>query len=215
VMQEKDDVSSEALDVIQSTVKETYERFKSGFDAWGVTLQKNCEAMCQEVESNSVAGLATVEKALKVMGSLVEAIVREGREYVRAERESALQANVATENTVKAEVARLRQQNEALTRLLENERAQSERAKDQLIQRVSGLLGEFTKERDKKLTDTVSVLQDNNAKAEEGIRSFGNQHAEVTAVMGKRGEKIDAVLEKRGGEGKRTRDGALKVGHCS
>ena len=211
VMQEKDGVSDEVLGVIQSTLKDTCVRLKASSDAWGESLQKSCAAICKDVESSSVSGFVAVEKALKAMGSLVETIEREAQEYVHSEHKSILQANNLADDTVNTEITRLRQQNEMLTRLLENERTQSERAKDELIQRVSGLLGEFTKERDRKLTEVVSALQRSNAGAEEGMQAFGNKHADLLVAMGKRGEKVGAILDKRSGEGKRTRDGALKV----
>jgi kinesin family protein 11 len=147
------------------------------------------------------------------MGSLVETIVREAQECLRAEQNSITQAGILADNMVNTEITRLRQQNETLSHLLESERLQSERAKDQLIQRISGLLVEFTKERDKNLTDAVVSLQTSNGKAEEDVKILAAGHAELSTSMSKRCEGTGTSLNKRSGEAKRTRDGTLKVRH--
>jgi kinesin family protein 11 len=154
-----------------------------------------------------------MEKTLKAMSSLVETIVREAQEYLHAEQNSITQADTLADNMVNTEITRLRQQNETLSRLLESERSQSERAKDQLIERISGLLAEFTKERDRSLTDAVVSLQKSNGKAEEDVKILSAGHAELSASMIKRCKITGTSLNKRSGEAKRTRDGTLKVCH--
>jgi kinesin family protein 11 len=211
VIQAKDGADSEALGVVQSVLKETHETFKSGFGAWGESSRKSCEGMCKEAELAGVGGFTAVEKALKAMGSLVESIVREAREYVHAERESVVEAKTLADSTANCEIEWLRQQNEALTRMLDNEKVKAEKGKDELIRRVSGLVNDFTRERERGLTEAVEVVQGGNGKAVEGLTVFVGKHAEVMEEMGRTGEKVRVSLEKRGGEGKRTRDGALKV----
>ena len=212
-MQEKEDVSSAAIGTVESTLKDISDRLKNGLETWGLDLRKGCEDICREAESGTLSGIASMEKALKVLGSLVETIACEARDYVRAEQKSIAQADLLVNKMANTEITRLRQQNEMLSRLLENERLQGERAKDELIQRISGLLVEFTKERDRNLTDAVVALQESNGAAEEETKTLSARHAEITAAMSRRGENIGTSLNKRNGEAKRTRDGTLKVGH--
>jgi kinesin family protein 11 len=156
-----------------------------------------------------------VENALKAMGSLVNTIIRDAREYVDSERESVLQAKALASTAANAEVSRLREQNAHLTKLLESEKIKAEKAKDELIQRVSGLLGEFTSARDRSLREVVSQVQAGNAKAETQMLQFGTKHGEVMDGMVARGRDSTVSMERRGTEGKRTRDGALKVSSSS
>lgn len=145
------------------------------------------------------------------MGSLVDTIVHDAREYVTSERESVLQAKALASTAANTEIARLREQNTLLTKLLESEKVKAERAKDELIQRVSGLLGEFTSARDRSLREVVSSVQADNTKAEAEMLQFGTKHGEAMDGLVKRGDESGVTMERRGTEGKRTRDGALKV----
>jgi len=212
-MQEKEDVSSAAIGSVETTLQDISDRLKNGLETWGLGLRKGCEDICKEAESGTLSGIASMEKALKALGSLVETIACDAQDYVRAEQKSIAQADLLANKMVNTEITRLRQQNEMLSRLLENERLQSERAKDELIQRISGLLAEFTKERDRNLTDAVVALQESNGAAEEEVKMLSAGHAEITAAMSRRGENTGTSLNKRNGEAKRTRDGTLKVGH--
>jgi kinesin family protein 11 len=110
---------------------------------------------------------SNIKNSLKAAGSLVEVMVREAQTYIENESKSVLQANAITESTVNNEVTRLRQQNEILARLLETERARRKTAKDELIQRVSNLLGDFTQERDTALMESIAAIQGSNVKGGE------------------------------------------------
>jgi kinesin family protein 11 len=145
------------------------------------------------------------------MGGLVENVVREARSFVEAERDSVVEAKMLASNAAAAEMSRLRNQNELLTRMLEDEKLRGEKAKDELLQRVSGLLGEFTKERDRGLWDAAGILQDRNVKAEEGMKLFERKHGEIVEAMAAKGKEVARGVEEQGGFAKRTRDGGLKV----
>lgn len=115
------------------------------------------------------------------------------------------------ETTSKAEIIRLQQQNALLNKLLESEKVKAERAKDELLQRISGLLGSFTLERDRSLREAFAEMTESNAAAEVGMEKLGKEQAQrVDAVLGK-GAEWSASLTKRSGEGKRLRDGGFKV----
>jgi kinesin family protein 11 len=174
-------------------------------------LKKICEVRWREVETSGATKFTTVEKALKAMGSLIETIVCESREYVNVERESVLQAKALANAIANSEMLRLRQQNEILTRLLESERIKADRAKDELIQRVSGLLGDFTRDRDKGLREAVGVMQQSNEEAREEMKVFDEKHGGAVVEMARRSVEVGGVLESRSAEGKRTRDGAVKT----
>jgi kinesin family protein 11 len=156
-----------------------------------------------------------VESALKAIGSLIETLVRNAREYVDSERESVLQAKALANTAANTEIDRLQEQNVVLTKLLESENLKAEKAKDELIQRVSGLLGEFTSARDRSLREAVSGVQASNAKAEEEMQQFGTKHGEMMDGMVAKAGELAVSMERKGTEGKRTRDGALKVSSSS
>jgi kinesin family protein 11 len=155
--------------------------------------------------------LFQVENALKAMGALVDTIVRDAQEFTESGHESIIQAKALAETAANTEIARLREQNILLTKLLESEKLRAKKAKDELIQRVSGLLGEFTSARDRSLREAVSHVQAENGKAEEEMLLFDTKHGEIMEGMVTRGGESAISLDRRGVEGKRNRDGSLKV----
>lgn len=95
--------------------------------------------------------------------------------------------------------------------MLESEKVKADKAKDDLIQRVSVLLGEFTSARDQSLRAAVAHVQADNEKAEESMLHFDAGHTELIDGVVARGAKSLTSFSKGGSDGKRTRDGALKV----
>lgn len=131
--------------------------------------------------------------------------------FVESERKLALGVKTATEEAVSSELARLRSQNALLTSLLDGERLKLERARDELLQRVAGLFGDFTAERERGMRDAFGKLERSNQAAEPDLTTFGEeQRARVDEAVGK-GKQWSANLERQSSELKRTRDAALKV----
>ncbi|KAJ7343439.1 kinesin 2 [Mycena albidolilacea] len=207
----KDTAEAEALAVVQNALQETHNSFRVGFAAWSGTLKRSCETTCSQANEAGLEAFAAVEKSLKAMGSVVENVVREACSFVEAERDAVGETKALAADTAAAEITRLRSQNEHLTRMLEEERLRGEKAKDELLQRVSGLLGDFTKERDRGLREAVGIVQAANVKAEEGMRVFERKHGDIAEVIEAKGKEVARSVEKRGGEAKRMRDGALKT----
>ncbi|KAJ7798367.1 P-loop containing nucleoside triphosphate hydrolase protein [Mycena olivaceomarginata] len=210
VVHAKDTAEAEALALVQNALRETHESVHVGFAAWTDTLKKCCATTCGQANEAGLEGFVAVEQALKAMGAMVENVEREARAFVEMERESVGEAKVLAANTAAAEMTRLRNQNEMLTRMLEEERLRGEKAKDELRQRVSGLLGEFTKERDRGLREAVASVQAANFKAVEGMKAFEGKHSEIAEGMKAKGKEVARGVERWGGDAKRMRDGALK-----
>ena len=154
-----------------------------------------------------------VEKAFKSLGTITETILQEAQEYITSEQKSLQEAKTLAENTSKAEVSRLQQQNALLTRLLESEKLKAERAKDELLNRISGLLGNFTIERDRSLREAFAEMSESNAAAESDMLKLGREQGQRMESLIGQGNEWSATLDRRAGENKRTRDGGLKV--CS
>lgn len=131
--------------------------------------------------------------------------------HIQQERQLLLEAKALSDGATSAEISRLQEQNALLVRLLESERVKSEKAKDQLISRISGLLGAFTAERDRSLRDAFEEMHDRNVIGESEMEKCGNENGERLVNVIRAGEDWGSSLARRGGEGKRLRDGAFKV----
>lgn len=145
------------------------------------------------------------------MSSLIESIIREAQDHIETECKAAEEAQLLASTASNEEIRRLQEQNAYLVRLLETEKVKSERAKDDLIKRISGLLGEFVNERDRSLREAVSDISEGNERGEERMVQFGEDHGKKLEGIVARGQEWGPVLSKKGGEGKRLRDGGLKV----
>jgi len=145
------------------------------------------------------------------MGTLVDSIATQAIDFVKAEGESTLQAKSLVDDMSRAEIAHLQAQNVLLVQLVEAEKVKSSKANDELVQRISSLLGELTASRDQELREAFGAVAKANIKHEEEFSKFGQRHERLMSEVAARGSDTVTSMERRGKEGKRTRDGALKV----
>lgn len=211
IINTKDDASAEAFTVMQNAVKESQETMKSSFSAWSDTLRTTSQMMCKELCAANQSNFASLENALKAMGALVDTAVNQAIDFAKADGELMAQANSLVDDMTRAEITRLEEQNTLLVQLAEAEKARSAKASDVLVQRISGLLGEFIASRDRELREACGVIVNANAKHEEEFSEFGQRHEQLTNEVAVRGSEAITSFERRGTEGKRTRDGALKT----
>ncbi|KAH9951942.1 P-loop containing nucleoside triphosphate hydrolase protein [Amylocystis lapponica] len=207
----KDEISKDAMAVIQSAIEESQEGLKASFTSWTGELRQQCESTCKEAEASSIVSCTNVEKAFKALGTVAETILREAQEHITTERKSLQETKTMGDATTNAEILRLQQQNALLTRLLESEKQKVDRARDDLMKRISGLLGDFTADRDRSLREAFSEMSQSNAAAQEEMVQLGKAQGERLETVISRGREWSVDLERRGVEGKRTRDGGFKA----
>jgi kinesin family protein 11 len=128
-----------------------------------------------------------------------------------AERERNAEAKSMAENQAEEQIRRLKDQNAQLTRLLQHEKLKSERMKNELVERVSGLLNEYVADRDKSLEETVVAIKEKNSQAEGMLNGFTDEYSRKVDDVMKRNQELCTLIEKKGDQCKRLRDGAVKV----
>lgn len=210
-IQSSDASEAEALGIARKVLGETHQTFKTSFGAWSEHFKRTSEELSKGVKMAGMDVLGAVEAELKTMGSLIDIVIREARDHIDADLETVRAAKTLTSENCKNEVARLRQQNETLAALLESERLKVDNAKDELVRRLSVFLGNFTVERDRTLREALGAIQGANHKREGETEVFAEQHGKLMEQIQEDGTEVNGQLQKRSGEGKRTRDGAFKV----
>lgn len=145
------------------------------------------------------------------MGSLIDTAVDEVLLFVKAEGESTLQVKAIIDEMSRAEISRLQAQNALLSRALEAEKIKSEEAKEELVQRIAGLLGDFVAARHQELSETFGTVVKGNVRVEEELGKFGQRHERLVDHANSRGAELSASFARKGAESKRLRDGAMKV----
>lgn len=142
---------------------------------------------------------------------LTEAIKQEALDFIATERKTLQETKALADNTTNTEILRLKAQNSLLTRLLETERIQAKRSADVLLERIAGLLGDFTTERDRSLRGTFSEMAESNNAAEREMQQLGQKQGQQLDAAVARGSTWSQHLTKRGIEGKRLRDEGIEV----
>jgi len=160
---------------------------------------------------NHSTDMTQLENALKAMGTVLDSTVTQAIDFLKAEEESTLQAKILVDDMSRAEITHLQEQNALLVQILEAEKVKSASEKDRLVQRISNLLGDFVASRDHQLQAAFGAVADANAKNEEEFSKFGQRHELLMNEAVLRGSEAVTSFECIGTEGKRTRDGALKV----
>ena len=152
-----------------------------------------------------------VEKAFQELGALTEAIKQEALDFIATERKTLQEAKALADNTTNTEILRLKQQNALLTRLLETERIEAKRSADALLERIAGLLEDYTSERDRSLRGTFSEMTESNTAAGHEMQQLGQKQGQQLDAAVARGSTWSQHLTKRGVEGKRLRDEGIEV----
>ncbi|KAG1853753.1 P-loop containing nucleoside triphosphate hydrolase protein [Suillus subalutaceus] len=211
IINAKDDVSAEAIATMQNAVKESQETMKSSFSAWSDSLRTTSQMMYNEVYIANQSNFASLENALKAMGTLVDSAVNQAIDFAKADGELFLQSKSLVDDMSRVKNTHLQAQNALFVQLVEAEKVKSAKANDVLVQRISSLLGEFVASRDRDLREAFGTVVDANATHEEEFSEFGQRHEQLMNEAVVRGSEAITSFERRGTEGKRTRDGALKT----
>lgn len=145
------------------------------------------------------------------MGSLIDTAVDDALLFVKVEGESTLQAKAIADEMSRAEISHLQAQNALLSQMLEAENTKAEKAKQELVQHMSSLLDDFVAARHQELSEAFGAVVKGNARAEEELGKFGQRHERLVDHANCRGTEFCASFARKGAEGKRLRDGAIKV----
>ncbi|KAI0256720.1 hypothetical protein BJV78DRAFT_303837 [Lactifluus subvellereus] len=82
--------------------------------------------------------------------------------------------------------------------------------KNDLVDRVSGLLNEFVAERDKSLEEAFTRIKQENGQVESTLNCFTEEYSRKVDDVMMRNQELGNSLEKKGEQCKRLRDGAFK-----
>lgn len=187
--------------------------FKSNVSTWSEELTSTCALRCKELNDAGIKQISLLTQSMATLHSLVDSICREVRDYLKSEQESLTQSHEVTKKLTSEETSHLRQQNEILANMLVEERRNSDKAKSELLQRFSGLLGEFLQKRDESLKESIGNLQHNNKEAEDLLASTSRRHLQVHNDIIQQNDEISGRLVDMETQGTDTRKDAAQVSH--
>ena len=210
-VQNHDRAESKVLQAMQSTVQETIASLQTESVAWNEKWRETSQRQRQTIEDLSNEGFTSLENALKAMTSLTEGILKEALHFIDTEQRLMHKARSLAENVNDTEIHRLKRQNQVLVQLLDDEKQKSQKAQDDLLQRISSMLGDYVNERDRSLRQAVGLVQNENQEAIDTLSTFAANHDQIMTSNQEKALDVDSTLREKGQEHKRNREVAAKV----
>jgi kinesin family protein 11 len=170
-----------------------------------------CKTLCDKVASASSQQVTALREAILTLYSLLDTAVLDVQEFLKEERQALRAMKDLAETSTHENVSHLKQQNEILAQMLVNERKDAETAKSDLIQRVSGLLGEFMQKRDESLRGSVESLQNSNVEAKALLISTLGRQVDIHQNAMQRNTNLDSGLGRSGAKAEEAREDAADV----
>ncbi|KAJ3883487.1 kinesin 2 [Lentinula edodes] len=206
-----DGAEDEAIASLEMMLNDTYETFNTGFASWSESLRKTCQQTHEELDHASSQTLSEAHMAVKSIHTTLEYVLQETAKFFESEQVVLTKASAIVQQSTDGEVERLREQNRTLMALVEKQKADANKAKEDLLQKVSGLLVNFVNEQDRGLRDAAASIRDANIASENGMRSLHQQHEQVIDSLDQSRAPLIALSEKSRSDAKRMRDGSVKT----
>ena len=210
-MRSHDSVETQALESLRKVVESTQHTFQTGFKQWAEKMTATNEQTYVQLDQTLARAFTEFDRTTKGLHSLLESVIASASKFADSEHQSILVAQKLVDDATQAENSRLRQQNENLLHMLELQRAEGTQAKDSLIQRISGLLGEFMEARDHDLRKLVNPVAADNESAIGYMDGLSEQHRAVTSQIKKEGVALNRGLDKGRAQSKVMADELNKV----
>lgn len=207
----KDSAEGDAIRNIQHSLTHANETFKTHMDGATEEFHRNCEDICGEVQAKGMACFSQLEMTVQTLGTLFDTVVHEAQEYVSAERTNVSELTDLTNLTIKAECSRLQKQNAMLGQMLKKEQAQTQQAKEELVQHFSSMLSDFISKRQTITQSIVSKAIEGNGATSEAMEAFGTGTHAVITSMDRRGNSVGGSLRSLAAEGQQVRSGTFKT----
>lgn len=210
-----DEAEDELFQNLQQSLEHAHSEFEEHLTSWSEGVKEQVRKTCGEATSVVTRHTSDIGKAVDSLQAALESISRQAKTFVEEQRQFVTEIKEYANSQAQAEIARLKKQNQLLNQLVVNERNKANAAKDDLMQRVTGLLDGFLQDRDESLKTAARGLQRENdglAKATEGKYAT---HGKTYDTAETRVHAFDDVLEQNVRENKRKRDVISQVRRLS
>ncbi|KAJ3715608.1 hypothetical protein DFJ43DRAFT_1100836, partial [Lentinula guzmanii] len=194
----------DAITSLETILNDTYDIFSTGFSLC-------CQQTHEELDRTSSQTLSEAHTAVKTIHTTLEHVLQETAKFFEREQDALNKTTAVVQQATDNEVERLRAQNRALQALVEKQKVDANKAKDDLLQKVSGLLVNFVNEQDRGLRDAAASLQEGNGAAEAGMQSLQQQYGQMVGSLEQSRTSLIAFSDQSRSETKRMRDGSVKT----
>jgi len=192
-------IEENSIAVLKHQIETTGEAFNTEISSWGNELAATCSRLCDDSATTNVEQISLLEESFTTLSSFIEKISQKIQVYLNTELTALDKIQALARNLVATEISSLQRQNEILARMLVEERKNGEKAKNDLLQRVSGLLGDFMQKRDDSLKESIGNLQRSNKEVEDLLNSTYVQQVSAHDDMVSRTRKAGLYLDEING----------------
>lgn len=210
-IQSCDILEEKAITTLQREFQAAHKSFKEETSSWGASLETTCKTLCDKAAGASTQQVTALQEMILALYSLVDTTVSDVQAFLKEERHTLRTMKDLTDTSAHEKASHLKQQNEILAQMLINERKDAEKAKSDLIQRISDLLGEFMQKRDESLRESVENLRNGNAEVEALLASTFGRHANIHQDAMRRNTCLESELGRSSAQAKEARDNATNV----
>ncbi|KAG7092477.1 hypothetical protein E1B28_008829 [Marasmius oreades] len=187
---------AQALEGFRKVLGKTCDALQTGSKQWEESMTARNEEIHHQLESALLDISSEFANSIKVLHALLESILSSTSTFVDSQRESILTVHATANDAAQAEIVRLRKQNQELLQVLEQQKVENAKAKDNLIQRISGLLGDYVEARDQDLRAALLPMRYVNEVAIDSMGSFSERHQMIIDGMQGEGTALNQHLEK-------------------
>ncbi|KAJ2931380.1 hypothetical protein H1R20_g5745, partial [Candolleomyces eurysporus] len=201
-----DEAEDKLFDGLQEELESAHSAFEEELANWGEGVKETVQRSCREASATVTQQNADIGKAVDSLQAALDNIVRQAKNFVQEQRQLLAEMKEYSDSQAASEIARLKKQNQMLNQMVANERNRANAAKDDLVQRVTGLLDTFLQERDESLKSAAKEFQRENDSLANVTKAETAKHAKTCDAAGARIEAFDGTLQQGVRENKRKRE---------
>ncbi|GJJ12126.1 hypothetical protein Clacol_006367 [Clathrus columnatus] len=161
-----ENMTDDAVTSLRTTLETASDRMNVSFSTWCTDLTAQLVSLYGEFRSSGLKITEGMNESVEALTRVFNSIISETKKHSQEEIELTMDLRRLVAENGNAEIQRLKSQNKILSRLLQSERTKAERARNDLVQRISTLLGEFVDDRDRDLREVVSEVQNSTSQSE-------------------------------------------------
>lgn len=206
-----DEEEDNLFDGLQQELESAHSAFEEELAHWGEGVKETVQRSCREASTAVTQQNTDIGKAVDSLQAALDNIVQQARNFVQDQRQLLAEMKEYSNSQAASEIARLKKQNQMLNQVVANERNRANAAKDDLVQRVTGLLDTFLQERDESLKSAARELQRENDGLANATKAEAAKYGKTCEAAEGRIQAYDGRLQQGIRENKRKREEVSKV----
>ena len=187
-------VEDQAVAELGKELEDTRQSLLATISSWSKEFQSSFKRLCDETRQTTDEQAAVLEEALSTLQTISKSSVNDTLAFIESQKSTLQEIRSSSSSTLTQEIERLKSQNQLLAELLVNERKVAETAKDELVARITSMLGDFVQKRNESLRFSVSNLQQSNQDVETLLEATCSKQVKSIDAAAQQGVEFQSTL---------------------